>query len=59
MNIGSLQDNYNCNRININYDMDFNRQTNDYGSNLYLKNEKIGSNRKVINDFILKLKTNF
>jgi hypothetical protein len=57
MNIGSLQDNYNYNRIN--YDMDFNRQTNDYGSNLYLKNEKIGSNRKVINDFILKLKTNF
>jgi hypothetical protein len=57
MNIGSLQDNYNYNRIN--YDMDFNRQTNDYGSNLYLKDEKIGSNRKVINDFILKLKTNF
>ena len=57
MNFGSLQENYNCNKIN--YDMDFIRQRNDYGSNLYSKDKKIGSNRKVINDFIFQLKTNF
>ena len=57
MNIGSLQDNYNCGKIN--YDMDFNRQNNDFIPNLFLKDEKMGNNRKAINDFILQLKTNF
>ena len=58
MNIGSIQDNF-SNSGKINFNMDFNRQRSDYGSNLYLKNEKMESNRKAINDFILQLKTNF
>lgn len=60
INIGSLQDNnYNYKYNKINYDMDFNRQKYDYDTNLYLKDDKIGNNRKAINDFILQLKAKF